>query len=240
MSVITFANTKGGAGKTTAVLILACELQRMGYSVAVFDADPQRWISKWFEQLGDKRPKGLSVVSYITASNLDLNIRELKNSVDFLLIDLPGARSPLLAQALGYSDYVLIPVQGSAMDAQGAANVIELLQYLDIKAGLHIPHSVLLTRINPMVTTRALQAVKEMLETKRVHLLETPIIERAAFRDVFGVGETLYTMDPQRVSNLEKAQHNAHMLGMEVFRRILPYVTARAQRSESKPLLNVA
>lgn len=42
MSVITFANTKGGAGKTTAVLLLASELSFRGFSVCVIDTDPQR------------------------------------------------------------------------------------------------------------------------------------------------------------------------------------------------------
>jgi chromosome partitioning protein len=238
MTVITFANTKGGAGKTTAVLIIACELERMGYSVAVLDCDPQNWISKWYEQLGANVPARLSVVSYVSAANLDRNIKAAKGKNDFVLVDLPGSRSPLLAQALGHSQYVIIPVQGSAMDAQGAANVIEILQYLKVRAGIHIPHSVVLTRINPMVTTRALQAVKSLLEEKRVHLLDTPIIERSAFRDVFGAGETLYTMDAQRVSNLDKAQHNAHMLGMEVFRRIMPYAVGRT--TEESSVLNVA
>jgi chromosome partitioning protein len=42
MAVITFANTKGGAGKTTALLLLATELIRRGNRVCVVDTDPQR------------------------------------------------------------------------------------------------------------------------------------------------------------------------------------------------------
>ncbi|NLR98231.1 ParA family protein [Rhizobium sp. P38BS-XIX] len=223
MAVLTFANTKGGAGKTTAVVIVACELARMGFSVAVLDADPQLWISKWHERLGDRAPAALSVVRYVTAANLGQHARKLREEVDFLLIDLPGARSPLLAQAIGYSNYVLIPVQGSAMDAEGATNVIELLQYLDDRAAIRIPHSVVLTRVNPMVTTRALHSVKELLSSRRVHVLSTPIIERAAYREVFGYGQTLYSIDPESVSNLDKAQQNAQALAQEVLRRILPY-----------------
>ena len=52
MPVITFANTKGGAGKTTAVLLLATELARSGHRVTVLDADPQLWISRWHELSG--------------------------------------------------------------------------------------------------------------------------------------------------------------------------------------------
>ncbi len=81
------------------------------------------------------------------------------------------------------------------MDAQGAANIIELLQYLEDKAGIRIRHSF-------------------------VHLLETPIIERSAFRDMFGCGGTLYSMDARRVSNLDKARENARALALEVLQQI--------------------
>jgi len=235
MAVLTFANTKGGAGKTTAVVIVACELARMGFSVAVLDADPQLWISKWHERLGDRAPASLSVVPYVTSANLGQHARKLRGKVDFLLIDLPGARSPLLAQALGHSNYVLIPVQGSAMDAEGATNVIELLQYLEDRADIRIPHSVVLTRVNPMVTTRALQSVKELLSSRRVHVLSTPIIERAAYREVFGYGQTLYSITSESVSNLDKAQQNAQTLAQEVLRRILPY-SSRGDRTKSETL----
>ena len=41
MPVITFANAKGGAGKTTAALILATELASRGHRITILDADPQ-------------------------------------------------------------------------------------------------------------------------------------------------------------------------------------------------------
>jgi chromosome partitioning protein len=232
MAIITFANTKGGAGKTTAVAIVACELIRMGFSVTVLDADPQLWFSKWHEKMGTNAPRRLSVVSYVTAASLQAHIERGREASDFVLLDLPGARSPLLAQALGQSQYVIIPIQGSAMDAEGGANVIELIQYLADRANIRIPHSVVLTRINPMVTTRSLQTVKDVLASRRVHVFATPIIERAAYRDVFTSGETLYTADPQRISNLDKAQENAQALGLEVLRRVLPYTTKPVQREQ--------
>ncbi len=228
MPVITFANTKGGAGKTTAVLLLATELARMGYRVSVLDADPQHWITRWYETSEGVLGKRLNVVPYVTMNSIDRQLAEEKARADFVLIDLPGSRSSLLAKAVGHADYVLIPVQGSAMDAQGGANVIELLQYLEDKANIRIRHSVVLTRVNSMVTTRAMNAVKDLLAARRVHLLPTPIGERAAFRDIFGCGGTLYSMDPRRVTNLDKAQENAHSMAMDVLRQMAIPATASA------------
>ena len=233
MPVITFANTKGGAGKTTAVLLLATELARFGFRVSVLDADPQHWITRWYENSEGVLGNRMHVVPYVTMGTIDRQLTEEKARADFVLIDLPGSRSSLLAKAVGYAEYVLIPVQGSAMDAQGGANVIELLQYLEDKANIRIRHSVVLTRVNSMVTTRAMHAVKDLLAARRVHLLTTPIIERAAFRDIFGCGGTLYTMDAKRVTNLDKAQENARALALEVLQQI-PFATHAADDSQRR------
>jgi len=69
MPIITFANTKGGAGKTTAVLILATELARRGNRVTVLDADPRGWISRWHSISGAGAL--LSVVPGITEDTIE-------------------------------------------------------------------------------------------------------------------------------------------------------------------------
>lgn len=219
MPIITFANSKGGAGKTTAVLLLATELARRGYRVDVLDTDPQQWFTRWHEVSGGA-VRNLTVVSYVTEQALSDRIGESKARADYTIVDLPGVRSPLLARALGHSDHVLIPVQGCAMDAQGGAHVLEMLQFLAEKAKIRIPHSVVLTRVNPLVTTRALSAVRQLLASRNVHVLDTPIIERAAFRDIFDYGGTLQDLDPERVSNLDKAQENARAFAHEVLSRV--------------------
>jgi len=229
MPVITFANTKGGAGKTTAALLLASELSRQGHRVTILDADPQYWISRWHE-ISPPDPN-LSVISYVTTASIEGHLRDNRDRTDYFIIDLPGSRSPLMATAIGLSDHVLIPVQGCAMDARGGAQVLDLLRYLDEKAGIRIPHSVVLTRVNSMVTTRALQAVKQLLAEQNVQVLETPIIERAAFRDVFDCGGTIDMMDPARVSNLDKAQENARAFSAEVQGLLPARVVSSAPRN---------
>ncbi|WP_431319834.1 AAA family ATPase [Rhizobium sp. YTU87027] len=218
MPVITFANTKGGAGKTTAVLLLATELAQKGYRVTILDADPQHWITRWHEVSG--HVANISVIDFVTSASLPLHISENKHSTDYFIIDLPGARNPLLATAIGLSDHVLIPIQGCAMDARGGAQVLELLQYLDEKAGIRIGHSVVLTRVNSMVTTRALSIVKSLLSERQVPVLDTAIIERSAFRDLFDCGGTLYSLDPARVSNLDKARENARCFAEEIMGKV--------------------
>ena len=51
--------------------------------------------------------------------------------------------------------------------------------------------------------------------------LTCTIGERTAFRDIFDCGGTLYSMDPAKVSNLDKARENARLFAGEVL-RLLP------------------
>ncbi len=45
--VITFANVKGGSGKSTLCINMAAILIRAGYSVALIDADQQKCSQDW-------------------------------------------------------------------------------------------------------------------------------------------------------------------------------------------------
>ncbi|MCX8996511.1 ParA family protein [Rhizobiaceae bacterium BDR2-2] len=218
MPVISFANAKGGAGKTTAALILACELARMGRRVTLIDADPQRWITQWHEASGGMN--GLTVISEVTVAALHCHIREAVERTDYFIIDLAGARDALTTAAISLSDHVFIPIQGSAMDARGGAQILDLIAFLKEKAGLEIAHSVVLTRVASMLTTRAMLTIKGMLATRGVNVLNTAIAERAAYKEIFAAGATLATLDPARVSNIDKAEDNAHAFALEVERMV--------------------
>ncbi|MFS8110613.1 ParA family protein [Rhizobium jaguaris] len=218
MPIITFANTKGGAGKTTVALVLATELARRGLRVALLDADTQQWMSRWHRLSGASA--NFDIVADVSDDTIEKQIKDIKKRTDYIIVDLPGGLNPLLAKAIGLSDHIMVPVQGCAMDAVGGAQVLEILKQLAAQCDIRIPHSVVLTRINSIITTRSLLTVKMLLAEQQVHFLDTPLIERAAYRDMFNTGGTLYSMDPTRVSNLDKAQVNAQMFADEILRLV--------------------
>jgi chromosome partitioning protein len=173
-------------------------------------------------------------------ASLQCHIRENRQTTDYFIIDLAGARDALVATAIGLSDHVMIPVQGCAMDARGAAHILELLKQLDEKAGIRINHSVVLTRTNSLVTTRAMSAVKTLLAARGVAVLDTPIGERTAFRDIFDCGGSLYTMDAAKVSNLDKACENARLFADEVMRLLPARKRVNAERGFFRTLQRAA
>jgi chromosome partitioning protein len=81
MPTIVFVSPKGGAGKTTAALLLASQLAS-SYDVTLIDADPNRPIKAWAS--GGNTPKRLSVVSDVDEDNIIERIEEAGTPTVFL------------------------------------------------------------------------------------------------------------------------------------------------------------
>jgi len=124
MPVISFATPKGGAGKTTSALLLASELATQGAKVTIIDADPEKWISQWASLPG--KPDNITVISAVSEETIIDEIENASGTSPFVIVDLEGTASLMVAQAIGLSDLVIVPTQGASMDfvlGHGAACV---------------------------------------------------------------------------------------------------------------------
>ncbi len=218
MPIISFANPKGGAGKTTSALLLASELAVKGAQVVIIDADPEKWISQWGELSG--KPDNISIIGDVSEDSIVDQIEEAASTAQFVIVDLEGTASLMVANAIGMSDLVLIPTQGASMDAKGAAKTIRLIKNQARMARREIPHAVLFTRTSAAVASRALKNVREQLDKAGVDVLATSIVERAAYRDVLDYGGTLSGLNKSLVSNVDKAVQNAREFASEVIARL--------------------
>ena len=218
MPVIAFANPKGGAGKTTCALLLATELAERGAKVAIVDADPERWISQW-GMVGQK-PDNVAIHGDVTEDTIVDVIDAAAREAQFVVVDLEGTASLMVASAIGMADLVVIPTQGSSMDARGGAKTIRLIRNQERMIRRPIPHAVVLTRTSAAVATRSLRNVREQLHGSGIPVFATAIVERAAFRDLFDFGGTLASLDGAQVSNVAKAQENAAAFAGEVLSRL--------------------
>lgn len=218
MPIISFANPKGGAGKTTSALLLASELTSRGACVAIIDADPEKWISQWGGLPG--RPDNLTIIADVTEDSIVDQIENAAQSSQFVIVDLEGTASLMVANAIGMSDLVVIPAQGASMDAKGAAKTIRLIRNQERMARRPILHSVLLTRTSAAVASRALKNVRDQLDKAGIDVFETAIVERAAFRDIFDYGGLLADLTPDQVNNIQKARENAREFAGEVIAKL--------------------
>ena len=214
MPVIVFASPKGGAGKSTSAVVLACELARSGADVVIIDADPNRPVSKWAKL--DGRPANLSVVADVTESTIIDEIETWATRVPFLLVDLEGTASMTVAYAISRADLVIVPVQGSQLDAAEAAKAIKLIRQQEKAFTREIPHTVLFTRTSTVIRPRLLGHIRQELHAACVPIMTAQMHEREAFRAIFSFGGTLDTLLPSQVSNLPAASANAWGVAAEV------------------------
>lgn len=218
MAVISFANPKGGAGKTTSALLLASELADCKAIVTIIDADPEHWISQWGKLMG--KPENIIIIDDVSEDSIVDVIEEAKANSQFVIVDLEGTASLMVASAIGMSDLVIIPMQGAYMDAKGAAKTIKLIRNQERLGRRNIPNSVLITRTSAAIISKALKNIKEQLKLAGISVFQTTIVERAAYRDIFDYGGLLSTLNDEQVSNLQKAQKNAREFAGEVIAKL--------------------
>lgn len=214
MPTIVFASPKGGVGKSTSAVVLAAELAQTGADVAIIDADPNRPVSKWGSLEG--KPANLSVVSDATEATVIDEIETWSARVPFVVVDLEGTASMTVAYAISRADLVIIPVQGSQLDAAEAAKAIKLIRQQERAFARRIPYAVLFTRTSAVIRPRLLGHIRQELSAADVPILKVQMHEREAFRAIFSFGGTIQNLQPSQVSNLAAAIANARALAAEV------------------------
>ena len=214
MPSIIFASPKGGAGKSTSAVILASELAKTGTDVVVVDADPNRPVSRWSRLPG--RPASLQVLSDVTEASIIDEIETAAARVPFVIVDLEGTASMTVAYAISRADLVVIPVQGSQLDANEAARAVRLIRQQERAFGRRIPYAVLFTRTSAAIRPRTLGHIRAELEAAGVPILQTQMHEREAFRAIFSFGGTLQDLSAASVSNVAAATANARAFTAEI------------------------
>lgn len=217
MPTIAFVSPKGGVGKTTAALLLATELAR-GTRVTVVDADPNHPIRNWSK--GADLPETLSVVADADEDTIIDRIEEAAADTPFVIVDLEGTAAKIVLLAVSQADLVIIPMQGSQLDAEQAGRAIRVLRQHEKMTGRAVPFGILLTRTSPIIRTRTMNHIQTGLEDAGVPMFTTQLNEREAFRAMFSFRQTLENLDEREVTNLDKAIANAEQFAVEVVQRL--------------------
>jgi chromosome partitioning protein len=218
MPVIAFSSPKGGAGKTTAATLLATVLAERGASVAVIDADPNKNVVDWARLPG--KPASLSVIGEVGEETIVDRIEEAAGGAAFVIVDLEGAANLLVSYAISLADFVVIPVQGSQLDAKQAARQIKLIASQERISGRSIPYAVLLTRVSPAIQPKTQRHIEDRFRELAVPVLETRLYDREAFRAIFSFGGSVAGLAEKGVSNLKAAIGNAEDFAAEVVERL--------------------
>lgn len=212
MPVISFASSKGGAGKTTSAIILATELAQ-GTDVVLIDADPAQRLSRWARLT--TMPSRIDVVTSQGERTIQDEISAARNRSAFVLIDLEGSASRLASFAISESDLVIVPTGDEQQDADEAIETLAQIAMEGRARRRDIPAAVLFARTNAAVKSKLEKHINSQLRGA-TRAFDTELHRRTAFSSLHNAGAGLRQLDPQEVNGIDKAIANAQAFAAEV------------------------
>ncbi len=187
-------------------------------AVTVIDADPNKNVVDWSKLPG--KPASLTVIGDVTEETIVDAIEEASSKAAFVVVDLEGTASLMVSYAISMSDFVIIPVQGSQLDAKQAARQMKLIKAQERIAGRAIPFAVLFTRSNPAIQPKTQRHIEERFNELAVPVMNARLYDREAFRAIFSFGGSLISLKDKGMSNLPAAMANALEFTSEVVERL--------------------
>jgi chromosome partitioning protein len=191
--VITVAQQKGGAGKTTLAAHLAAALAAER-RVVLLDIDPQRSLARW-HALRTARGRGDIALSDLSGWRLAAELDRLRRTYDVLIVDSPPQIDADARYAVRGADLVLVPVQPSPPDLWAAEGTLKLAADEKRRARL------VLNRVPASGTLRRLTEAE--IARRDFPRLTATIGNRAAFAGAFASGLGITESAPRSVAAAE-------------------------------------
>ena len=214
MAIITFAQVKGGSGKTTAAMCTVAELIARGSSVAALDLDPNRPLGEFFQRVPEL--KEVEVAIPTSERRVSSLVRELSSRNDNVVIDLMGAATNDTQVAMALADLVVVPTQMSGTDLKcGVETWRQAAEAADI-SNRTIARAVLLARTSAGAVRPRVEAfLREQYERVGAHVLTSSFGDRAVWK------EMTYSA---HIPHLHDRQSNAAQNFISVFEEMMSLI----------------
>jgi chromosome partitioning protein len=133
--IITVAQQKGGAGKTTLAAQLATVFLSMNKSVATVDTDTQASLTRWAEVRRESFGEA-DKLTHVQATGwrTDRQVRELAQNNHYVIIDSPPHAETDARLAIRAADIILVPTQPSPLDIWATQATLQLAKAEGIPA----------------------------------------------------------------------------------------------------------
>ncbi len=181
--VITVAQQKGGAGKTTIAVHLSVALSQRGYRVGLIDIDPQGSLSKWHSIREERFGKEYTGIRFstITGWRVANEVAKLQKDCDMIIIDSPPHVQTESRTAIRHADLVLVPVQPSPTDLWATQAT------LDYAKAEKVPVHIIMNRVNSQ--SRIFQVINEQLRNSPASVIGNRVLFASSLLDGLGVTE---------------------------------------------------
>jgi chromosome partitioning protein len=209
--IITIAQHKGGAGKTSLAAHLAATWSvDKGRRVALLDLDPQKSLTHWFqmrcEKMGDDNTMSLCASQ---GWRVQAELTRAKRDTDVIVIDSPGRDDLGTRTAVRAADIVVMPVQPSPIDVWASKPTLEMIA----KEGT--PALIVLNRL----PSRAKLTDHLIVDLKRgtVPIARSALGNRISFASSLVEGKGITETEPHSVAAAE-----IKLLADEIWRKVAP------------------
>ena len=132
--IISVAQQKGGAGKTTLAAHLAVAFQKKKKKVALVDGDPQASLATWYakrEELGEKFTRNMTF-SDAPGWRITSELSRLRRTHDVIIVDNGSGLDMDTKATMRNADLTIVPVQPSPADVWATKAVTDFAEKDDL------------------------------------------------------------------------------------------------------------
>ena len=207
--VVAFSNQKGGAGKTTLAITLACGLKQQGLNVCLIDADPQGSVINWAARAeGTPYESLLPDVEKNDTVLIAKSLQRSRQRYDVTIVDTGSNLGfagdniqKLLMNILREADHIFVPVGPSPLDIDASADFVDLLKDLWGRRAERLPQAHFVVN-GVRKGTNLSREIKETLQISfEVPVLDTEIQTREIYKSSLLHGASVFQTKEQDVTD---------------------------------------
>jgi chromosome partitioning protein len=200
--VIAVGNLKGGTGKSTVSVNLACSLAKRGRSTIIVDNDPQGTATTWASQ--GRLPVSClhrPLESFAQVEPWINTVQGLRARHDVVLIDLPASVAPALGASLLMASVILVPTSPSQIDLDATRRVLAHIRRARAERG-NQPPAVFIVPDRVVDMERGLEGFADRL-TRLGEPVAPPLRHSAIFDLAFEHGQWVGGFRPDSSAHAE-------------------------------------
>jgi chromosome partitioning protein len=200
--VIAVVNLKGGCGKSTIAVNLACELASARESVLLIDNDCQGTATQWISH--GKLPVIGEFMPLENEEDGERLVRAISARKErYVIVDAPAHVGAASQAASKIADLVLIPVTASGVDLAATASAVKLIQQARTIRRSLAPKCLII----PSKIDRRTDAGRQIVQQLGCfgESVGPAIHQRTAFVEAFGAGQWIGQFAPQSAAHYDIA-----------------------------------